>query len=66
MRGSKTIKIPAGSQTGRKFRLTGEGMPVIDTSTYGNLFARIVVQVPDQLNDEQRAAFEQLRDLFNR
>ncbi|MDX2161951.1 MAG: J domain-containing protein [bacterium] len=59
------LKIPAGTQSGRKFRLPGKGMPVLrQTDTFGDLYARILITVPERLTDQQRAAVEQLRGLF--
>ena len=59
------LKIPAGTQAGRKFRLTGKGMPVLNqTDKHGDLYARIVVTVPENLNDEQRELVEQLKATF--
>jgi curved DNA-binding protein len=57
------LRIPAGTQSGRKFRLTGKGMPVMRKSgEFGDLYARILITVPTNLNDEQKALVEQLRD----
>ncbi|MCC6805619.1 MAG: DnaJ domain-containing protein [Anaerolineae bacterium] len=59
------LKIPAGTQSGRKFRLTGKGMPVLNQADrFGDLYARILVTVPERLNDEQRALVEQLKATF--
>ncbi len=56
-------KIPAGTQSGRKLRLTGKGMPRLRTTDeYGDLYARILITVPDYLTDEQKRMVEQLRD----
>jgi len=56
------LKIPAGTQSGRKFRLSGKGMPKLkDPTKHGNLYARILITVPEQLNDAQRTLVEQLR-----
>lgn len=56
------LKIPAGTQSGRKFRLSGKGMPKLKDSTkHGNLYARILITVPEQLTDDQRTLVEQLR-----
>lgn len=57
------VKIPAGTQSGRKLRLTGKGMPNLkDKSKIGDLYARIQLTVPRTLTDEQRQLAEQLRD----
>jgi curved DNA-binding protein len=60
------LNIPAGTQSGRKFRLTGKGMPVMrQKGTFGNLYARVLITVPTQLNDEQKRLVEELRDSIN-
>jgi curved DNA-binding protein len=65
MTGSVKLTIPAGTQSGRKFRLAGKGMPRRkQTGEYGNLYARILITVPAQLTNEQRRLAEQLRDSF--
>jgi len=59
------LKVPPGTQSGRKFRLTGKGMPRLrDPQTFGDLYARVLITVPEKLSDEQRAAVENLRALF--
>ena len=38
------LKIPAGTQSGRKFRLTGKGMPKLRAKDqFGDLYARVMV-----------------------
>ncbi len=59
------LKIPAGTQAGRKFRLGGKGMPVLNQADkHGDLYARIVITVPESLTDEQRELVEQLKATF--
>ncbi len=59
------LKIPAGTQSGRRFRLSGKGMPLIgQKDRHGDLFARVLVTVPENLSDEQRDLVEQLRATF--
>jgi curved DNA-binding protein len=60
--GNVLLTIPTGTQPGQTFRLAGRGMPVLNfPKTYGDLYARIKVQIPRTLNTKQRALFEQLR-----
>ncbi len=60
---SVKLKVPAGTQSGRRFRIPGKGMPVMrQVDTYGDLFARVLITVPERLTDDQRALVEQLRD----
>ncbi len=60
------LKVPPGTQSGRKFRLTGKGMPHLrDPQTFGDLYARVLITVPDHLTDDQREAVENLRGMFS-
>ncbi|MEL6308316.1 MAG: J domain-containing protein [Chloroflexota bacterium] len=56
------LKVPAGTQSGRKFRLSGKGMPSLKGKKHGDLYARAMITVPEHLTDEQTAILEQLRD----
>ena len=62
--GRVALTIPEGSQQGQTFRLRGQGLPKRRPSgTRGDLFVRLRVLVPTTLSEEERAHFEQLRDL---
>jgi curved DNA-binding protein len=59
--GSVMLTIPAGTQPGQTFRLTGQGMPKAKSpQTRGDLFARARVKIPRNLTPEQRQIFEKL------
>jgi molecular chaperone DnaJ len=62
--GSKVrVKVPAGTQTGRRFRLTGKGMPVLRTTQTGDMYVQVAVETPQNLTKRQRellAEFEKL------
>jgi molecular chaperone DnaJ len=62
--GSKVrVKVPAGTQTGRRFRLTGKGMPVLRTKQTGDMYVQVAVETPQNLTKRQRellAEFEKL------
>lgn len=61
--GEVMLTIPAGTQPGQKFRLAGRGMPILKApDQFGDLFARVEVQIPKHLTRQQRTLFEQLRD----
>jgi curved DNA-binding protein len=58
------LKIPAGSQPGRTFRLRGRGMPKLrDPSQHGDLLASLKLTLPKKLSKEERKLFEQLAKL---
>jgi len=62
--GDVKLKVPAGSQNGRVFRLRGKGMPKLRKPTeYGDLYARLNVRLPTELTPKQRELFEQLSSL---
>ena len=56
--GTVTLKIPAGTTTGKTFRVRGKG--VRTTSATGDLLVTVVVDVPSELTPAQRAAVESL------
>lgn len=64
--GQLALHIPEGTQNGRVFRLAGKGMPVMKSDARGDLFAKVRVMLPEQIDDERRALFERLRDLESR
>ena len=63
MTGPVKLTIPPGTQSGRRFRLGGKGMPRLrKKNEFGNLYAKALVTVPESLTDEQRHLAQQLRD----
>lgn len=55
-----TIKIPPGTQGGALFRLRDHGMPRLEARGHGDLFVKVIVDVPKDLTSRQR---ELLREL---
>ncbi|MCA0454801.1 MAG: J domain-containing protein [Chloroflexi bacterium] len=63
---SLKLRIPAGTQSGKRIRLKGKGMPnVKQQEQFGDLYARILITVPENLNDSQRTLVEGWRDQLN-
>jgi len=62
--GGKTkVKVPEGTQSGRRFRLGGKGMPVLRSRQSGDMYVQVVVETPQKLTKRQRellAEFERL------
>lgn len=53
--GGKTrVKVPEGTQSGRRFRLRGKGMPVLRSQQTGDLYVEVVVETPQRLTRRQR------------
>ncbi|HWB61128.1 MAG TPA: molecular chaperone DnaJ [Chthoniobacteraceae bacterium] len=59
LEGKAALKIPAGTQSATVFKLRGKGMPVLNSSSRGDLMVRVLVEVPTKLNTEQRAKLEE-------
>ena len=55
------LTIPAGTRSGRTFRLAGQGMPRRDGAGFGDLHARALLQLPERLSAEQLELLERLR-----
>lgn len=58
--GEVTVTIPAGSQSGRKLRLKGRGVPALKGGARGDFYLVLAVQVPKATDPEVRAAAETL------
>ena len=61
--GAAQLKIPAGTPNGKTFRLRGKGVPSLRGGFAGDLDARIVFEVPANLDRKQRAALEEFQKL---
>ncbi len=62
--GNVMLKIPAGTQGGRTFRLQGKGMPSLrNPQKRGDLYARLRIQVPQKLSRREKELFRELASL---
>jgi molecular chaperone DnaJ len=61
--GNTRVKVPEGTQSGRRFRLQGKGMPVLRSKQTGDMYVQVLVETPQKLTKRQRellAEFERL------
>ena len=58
--GKTKLKIPAGSQTGKIFRLKGQGVPHLHRNRRGDQLVTLLVITPESLTKKQRQLFEEL------
>jgi molecular chaperone DnaJ len=65
LRGTKRIKVPAGTRHGSVQRLRGEGPPRPGGKGNGDIRYRMEIDVPDSLTDEQAEAAEKLAEAMN-
>ena len=61
LEGQVELNIPAGSSSGRKFRLRGKGLG--SGVNRGDLLARVMIKVPAQLSAEERELWQKLADV---
>ncbi len=57
-----SVKIPAGTETGKLLKLKGHGAPLLKGSGKGDLLARVRVTVPKKLTKKQRELIEELQN----
>ncbi|MGM0567723.1 MAG: molecular chaperone DnaJ [Elusimicrobiota bacterium] len=61
--GTKTVKIPSGTQSGTLLRLKNEGMPNLRGGGKGNLYVKIKVVTPKKLSEEEKNALKRFAEL---
>ena len=62
--GGKTkIKIPSGTQSGKQLRLRGKGMPILKRNLFGDLYIRVVTEVPTSLTKRQKEILSEFKNL---
>ena len=59
--GEVTIKIPAGSQTGKQLRVKDQGV-VITENKRGDMYVELIIEVPKKISKEQKKLLEQLQE----
>jgi curved DNA-binding protein len=63
LEGPKTVKVPAGSQTGRTLRLRGRGLPGFKGAAAGDELVKIKITIPTKPSPEEIKLYEQLAKL---
>jgi curved DNA-binding protein len=65
LKGRVLLTVPAGTQHGRTFRLKGQGMPRFKGDGTGDLFVRVRVVLPTDLDEKATAEARQFLDTAN-
>jgi len=60
--GSVKMKIPAGTQSGRLFRLKGQGIQGLNSYSKGDLIVRAIVVTPNKLSKEETELYSRLKE----
>ena len=61
--GKAKVKVPAGTQTGRRFRLAAKGMPVLRAKQMGDMYVQVAVETPQNLTKRQRELLSEFEKL---
>ncbi len=59
------VAVPAGTQTGRQFRLRGKGMPVLRSTARGDMFIEAIVETPVDLTEKQKRLLQEFEEAGN-
>jgi molecular chaperone DnaJ len=59
LNGNVALKVPAGTQSGKVFRLRGKGVSTVRDARQGDLFAKVAVETPVNLSSEQKDLLRQ-------
>ena len=62
LNGNVSLKVPAGTQSGKVFRLRGKGVITVRDPRPGDLFAKVSVETPVNLTAEQKELLEKLEE----
>lgn len=63
--GKAKVKIPAGTQAGKVFRLGGKGLPSVNSRGRGDQLVFVQVFTPTELNSDEKKILEKLRESPN-
>lgn len=62
-RGPITFRVPEGTANATEMRLQGRGLPKGAGTESGHLYARVVIEIPGSVSDEEKVLWEKLRSL---
>ena len=62
LNGNVSLKVPAGTQSGKVFRLRGKGVSTVRDARQGDLFAKVAVETPINLSSEQKDLLQQFEE----
>jgi molecular chaperone DnaJ len=64
-RGEKIVSIEPGTQNGHRYTFNGEGIPVLNSNRVGSLHIFIGIDIPKNINLEEKKILQKLRNSKN-
>ena len=63
--GKVDMKLPAKTQSGRKLRLKGKGMPGLNGKKHGDLYIKTKIVFPGKMNKKKQKQFEEFLEDYD-
>jgi molecular chaperone DnaJ len=63
--GEGELKIPAGTQSGKIFKIGGKGMPHLEVGGKGDQLVEVIVKIPSSLSSKEKKLYQELAELNN-
>src|SRR5437763_6185137 len=60
------VKVPEGTQSGRRFRIHSKGMPVLRSKQCGDMYVQVLVETPQKLSKRQRELLNEFERLSSK
>jgi molecular chaperone DnaJ len=64
--GNTRVKVPEGTQSGRRFRIQNKGMPVLRSKQAGDMYVQVLVETPQKLTKRQREILNEFERLSSK
>ena len=65
LEGKVKMKIPAGTPSGKVFRLKNKGIQILGTNSRGDQHVRVFIDVPKKVSEEKKKLLEKLLEIEN-
>lgn len=65
LEGDVDLKIPAGTQSEKRMRLRGKGLPELHGGVFGHLYVKLHVSVPEKLGSRETELLTELRTIWD-
>lgn len=66
LEGESKLKIPAGTDSGKIFKLKGKGVPVLGSNRRGDLHVRVKIHIPKKVGEKHKEILQKLQELDER